>query len=382
MKLCLLILVSLSFLAAAKKNNVFMVSSVSSESDDQSSLISVRYKKGVPSNEIKIEEHGTFIQVKVPNTVVSEPGTFYDGNSPYFRKVAAFQIDESTVGFRLFVTQETKSLISSLSTEYLSDRLLIHLDHKTVKPVLIDDSPPVEEVIARTTVRNNIKDPAEEMKATTVVPEQASTAKMSDELKEKLGYITIVIAIFMAIVIASIMVRKLTSRIREPAAAEKSPVMKTLASQKLAPKQTLTLVEVGGQQVLLGVSPDGISFLTSIDDTPKVTAPPQMMSSHAPQQVSATPNPLLQSPKGPTMNQSAGRANQMLESLTKKTMEPKANYQRKSTSPSLDKIMAEKDYEGVKTNFSSQTKASPNESKSIEDVTNLIRSKLKNLPSV
>ena len=207
MKLIILSLVfSLAVTGAAQKKKSFLIEAVKSESDDQSSLVSILYKKGVPNTDVEIEEHGTFIQIKIPRTVVPSPGTFYDGNSPYFRKVAAFQVDDTTVGIRLFVTQETKSLMSSLSTEYLKDRLLIHLDHKTVKPVHIDDSPPVEEIIARTTVRNDIKDPAEIMKGN--VESSVKSNGLSKELSNKLAYVTVVSAIFMFLVICIVMIKR------------------------------------------------------------------------------------------------------------------------------------------------------------------------------
>ena len=99
---------------------------------------------------MSVDKHGTFIQISLPQTFVPESGKFYDGNSPFFRIVTIFQFSESVVGIRLFITQETKILMSSLSIEYMRDQILTHLDHKSVKPIKIDDSPPVEEIIAKT----------------------------------------------------------------------------------------------------------------------------------------------------------------------------------------------------------------------------------------
>ena len=80
-----LIILSLVFFfavtGAAQKKKSFLIEAVKSESDDQSSLVSILYKKGVPNTDVEIEEHGTFIQIKIPRTVVPHPA-FYDGNSP------------------------------------------------------------------------------------------------------------------------------------------------------------------------------------------------------------------------------------------------------------------------------------------------------------
>ena len=383
MKFISILLLSMFLTAATDKAKTFQVKSIGSESDDQSSLVSIRYKKGVPSSKVKVEEHGTFIQIRIPQTVVMEPGTFYDGNSPYFRKVAAFQIDESTVGVRLFVTQETKSLVSSLSTEFLSDRLLIHLDHKTIKPVHIDDSPPVEEIIARTEVRNDIKDPAVEMKL--IDEPKPSAASMSDDLKDKLSYITVVAAIFMMLMIASVMIKKYRFRSKSGPSEVSEGHLRTLASHKLAPKQSVTLIEVGKQKVLLGVSPDGISYLTSIDEN-KNQAP-------APAPAPAPAHTMVREPLVPRLQQKAdfdrqqgqnlrsSVPNKTLESLTEKdTLRKKQPAKSKSTSPALERMLSSDESSGVRTKFSSQK--TEGDSKSIEDVTNLIRSKLKNLPSV
>ena len=345
------------------------MSSLKSESDDQSSLVSILFDKGIPTQKVQFEEHGTFIQIKIPNTLVLESGKFYDGNSPYFRKIATFQIDDITAGIRLFATQETKSIIGSLSSEYLNDRLLIHLDHKTVKPVHIDDSPPVSEIIARTTVRKDIEDPAKKVERSLAASESPPNL---DELKEKLSYIAAISAVFLVIFGLFVVFKRIVVKKNELPSDIPITTMKTLASYPLAPKQKLTLIQVGHQKILLGVSPDSISYLTTIEEN----QPTGNIQNHM---VNQTRAQFLQEPNSSVTQPIRSSTQKKLEPLPKKTRtdSPTSVAEKilRSGSSAMD---TQGKYEGVRAEFSSKK----SEPKSIEDVTNLIRSKLKNLPSV
>ncbi|SMF66519.1 flagellar biosynthetic protein FliO [Pseudobacteriovorax antillogorgiicola] len=360
-------------------SKTFEVSAVKTDVDDQSSLISILYKDGVPKKDVTIEEHGTFIQVKVPATTVLEPGKFYDSKGPYFRKIATFQIDEQTAGIRMFVTQETKSLIGSLTTEFLNDRLLIHLDHKTVKPVHIDDSPPVGEVIARTKVRHDIEDPAKKIREAQSDSSKNEADMLGEELHEKLIYITIIGGGFLMLFFMSLTIRRLIAKTGLPRPDGKAVPMRTVASYSLAPKQNLTLVEVGRHQVLLGVSPDGINYLTSIPpDQPSSVGPSHDSLSY----VRRSESPLLNQTKAPLGGQKPMNSNPAMETMNpvNRVMKKVAKEAEKGkrNEPQMNRDQGQ-EYEGVKTSFSTQKSG---DSRSIEDVTNLIRSKLKNLPSV
>jgi hypothetical protein len=47
--------------------------------------------------------------------------------------------------------------------------------------------------------------------------------------------------------------------------------MRVLSSIAVGQKQKLTLVQVGGQQLLIGVGPESINLITAIEPRPKVT---------------------------------------------------------------------------------------------------------------
>ena len=69
----------------------------------------------------------------------------------------------------------------------------------------------------------------------------------------------------MLMIIASIMVKKLRlgSGMESLSSATQ---MKTLATQKLYPKQSITLIEIDKKKILLGVITDGVNFITNIEN--------------------------------------------------------------------------------------------------------------------
>lgn len=348
-------------------SDLAMQTKLDSESDEESTLVSVLFKEKAPLGETKVEEHGTFIQVKIPKTIVANTGKFYDGNSPYIRKIAIFQIDDTTAGIRLFVTQDTDTIVPALSTETLSDRLLIHIDHKIVKVPHIDDSPPVEKIIASTEVRKDIKDPAKLVKENKekelVESSDLKESVASSISKEDLENIAIMLAVIIPLMIMSLLVRRVMSR------SKKGDVqgypMKTLASYSLAPKQNLTLVEVGKQQILLGVSPDGINYLTSISDQKEAAQEKPVHRAMPIHQNTTLPKPRMQK--------------EVLRKPLKQSSELQRNRVSK-TEPSDNQSSAIRDRNSY--DRTGKSKTISDESRSIEDVTNLIRSKLKDLPNI
>ena len=388
----LAILISLSPLTMAN-DKITDAIAVQSESTDESSLVTVVTKGLTLAGIAQPEAHSTFIQIVLPNTQSSLKGEFFDGDSPFIRKVALFSVGETDLGLRLFTSQDPKTIIGSLSVQPLKGRLLIHLDHKTIPPPLTG-IPSVEEVVANTIVKNDIADPAlqssenvaklaadeksvtPEVPASAVVaakesvavePEPAPTepvidstslpsipANISHELLEnKMIYVTVFVIFFIVFIGGSLLAKKtLTTGFKPKKSAKLGSDLYPIAHYQVGPKQKISLLEIDNHKILIGVSAEQISYLTTIDGDSNSGSGPAVKA-QAPSSRQLSPQRTLeQTPYSRQVRQDS--------SIAQKPPQPKPAPPQSPTRPA----------------------PRSDDQKSIEDVTNLIRKKLKNLPNV
>jgi flagellar protein FliO/FliZ len=402
---------------------------IDGESDQKSSVITLRYDSKPGFQKPLVEAHGSFLQIVLPNTLVLKPGVFQDANSPYIRKFAPFQLDEDTAALRLFVTKEAENLAPAVSVDILENRVLIIVDHekaeKAIGPafngVPVRGGPSPEEVVKQVAVRSDIPDPislmanpktlepsapdraplpspallgeaavaqsapgsasalrtplATPMKAEAqAAGSEASPPRWADSIETKL----IAVAIFCALMIGLLIALKSWRRVATkalPPGADFS--LRTLASHALGPKQKITVIQVGQEQILLGVSPEGISFLTSLRPQTENPSMGRMPLDPSLYQKTLSPSPkrapLREAeealPRPSTISRSANRQT--------RDMEPRTSGAEPGSS-----IRYGVGDEGIK-NLKSKTASAPSANdESLEDVTRLIRKKLKDLPKV
>jgi flagellar biogenesis protein FliO len=379
--------------------------SVVGESTEQSSLVQLAFNTKIgDENNVSIEDHGSFLQIVITGISVLNPGTFYDGNSPFIRKIAAFQIDEAKVGVRLFVTKDANLVKPAVTFDRLGKQLAIHLDHELIKqshtPAPVPGVPSAEEVIENTQIRKDIPDPAAEThgkkELIEVEKNQAKPTFLNGlisadgPLDAKLD----AVAIFSAIILLVYLIGWALKRhhLRKPSgSAQLEPLqMKTLSTYAIAPKQSLKLIEIGSKKVLLSVSPDGINYLTSIENDNSNRNQQSISASHQ------SVNRPIQAMPTPPLQMTEGRARTSNHLLTDETPRRKTNPTRSVKNRSTaSKILDDSSEDGVRVSLNSsrtnkvgsQTRSHddadiPAQSASIEDVTNLIRRKLKDLPKI
>ncbi|HYX39257.1 MAG TPA: flagellar biosynthetic protein FliO [Oligoflexus sp.] len=363
---------------------------IDGESDQKASIITVRYdsKPGFPKP--KVEAMGSFIQVTLPSTMVPKPGQFIEANSPYIRKFAAFQLDEQTAGLRMFVTKEASHLVGAVTTDILENRVVIMLDHVEAEKQLlahfdgvpVTGGPTAEEVVKKTEVRSDIPDPAK----TQVAPKEAAakaqvapatapeTPAWSDGLQDKLVLVTGFLAVMLMLLIGMKSWRRMMTK-KWPGAPVEDYSLKTLATHAVGPKQKLTVVQVGQEQILLGVSPDNINFLTSLKKPSETQAQPRVAIDPAMFQKQALPKEAQVRRSGPVLDDVSPRP---------------APRQRATPRSELPEPGSAISYgisdQGIK-NMKSQNRASSeprasDEPSSVDDVTRMIRKRLRDLPKV
>lgn len=390
-----LLLLTLSPIARAQETPASPVlmnlGPIDGESDQKQSIITIRYDSKPGFAKPQVEAHGTFLQVLLPNTIVLKPGLFTEANSPYIRKFAAFQIDENTAGVRLFVTKEAAHLLPAISTDILENRVVVMLDHAKAEKELLANfngvpvagGPSPEQIVKATEVKNDIPDPVQLMSkdkdAAAVTPQEISStvttlprkasdkakveetaaegkkeARWADSIESKLVIVTVFVAIMLMILLALKTWRRMAVKTIAPGALQDFS-LKTLATHALGPKQKISVVQVGQEQFLLGISPDSINFLTSLrkEEAPRVQIDPQLFQKTI-------------APKAPVR-------------------EKVLNDVRTNEKPVREKTVAEPGSSiryGVGDQGIKNLKASPKEPESLDDVTRLIRKKLKDLPKV
>jgi flagellar biogenesis protein FliO len=332
---------------------------IDGESDDKGTTITVRLdKKPTWGTVPELQNHGAFLQLVLPETIVPEPGKFFDGGSPFVPKIAVFQLTPSEAGIRFFLASDAAKTRAALSSALLDNRIVLTLDHQKLATDLAESQPvetlgPVaagaavesaatetpeeipdyvdaiakvesaESVIARTQIDRELPPPAEVLKAeapasaavasaasaaapmplpktsgaeagakpAALVPKpgvaKATAAKAlaaaaplapleedgslkrlgsnaGIDLREKLVQVTLFFGAMLGLLLLSFAMRS-TLRRRTRALTGEQPIdMKMLASLPLASRQKLSLVQVGDERILIGVTPENVTFIANL----------------------------------------------------------------------------------------------------------------------
>lgn len=341
---------------------------VTTEVEGDLTIVTARLNTSPEWKDIGIEEHGTFLQIKMPNTQIPTSGEFIDGNGPFLKKLATFQVGDSDGAIRLFLNQDASKAKLATTAELLGDRLVVTIDHKKLEQLITPpqksatDSPSASEIIAKTTVEKDQPSPGELVAATGSIA-NANTPKASQPIQDLYGQLTKV-AGFCGLLFIFFLAAQMIRRKRGKNTAMKSgfdavepATLKILSSINLGQKQRLTLVQVGTQQILLGVGQDTINMLTTIESKSK-------NANFATQLQMANPNAeiRLKAPEELPVVKSPRRTLSTASSAT--------SSHAKTTSTSINIAI---DDEGPR--------SIPNKSaKKDDDITRMLRDRLRNLP--
>ena len=106
------------------------VGAIDGETEDKLTIVTIRLS-GQPDwrEPPRIQDHGHFLQVILPKTVVTDPGRFFDGAGPFLSKIVAYQLSASDSVVRLFVHGDASRIKAVTSAELLGDRVLVTIDH-------------------------------------------------------------------------------------------------------------------------------------------------------------------------------------------------------------------------------------------------------------
>ena len=256
---------------------------IDGEVEGNLTTMTIRLDKEPTWNKLtEVQDHGSFLQLILPGTLVPEPGKFFDSGNKIVPKIAAFQLTPSDAGIRLFVDKNAAKVKQAMMAETLGSRIILTIDNALLTGLLSETelraeivgppAPPeltAEQVIAKTEVRHDEPAPSDRHKAE-LNSKAIGSATSSFDFREKLTQVALFSVVMLLLLLVSRFFKPFLKR-RAGATGDfnlEPPVtIKTLASLNLASRQKVSLLQVGGEKILIGITPENVSFLTTIGAT-------------------------------------------------------------------------------------------------------------------
>lgn len=365
--------------AQAQDQPYVVLGKIDSDQAQDLSVVTIRLDKNPPWKKVYVDEHGEFLQISLPNTIVSEPGKFIDGKGPYLAKITAYQVQPDKAMIRIFVKEKASAILKATEAEILDNRIVVTIDHKSLAPLetklnTIDQSAPISKTDKKV-----------------MSPEYKKGALSPTNDYQNLLQQFAIMVVFLTLIILGWLTIKRIIRNRQFASGQMDTIkMKAIGHLALAPKQKLSLVQIGSEKFLLSVSSDSIAFLAKINNDriqPAIATSSSIsaddfeqraykMQQHVQKAMAekqiiqqklkpSTPRPLIETKK----TKNAPNSNQEV----KKSQPKHKNTSNKSA------INYRIDDNGI-TDTAELTEEKTEET--IKDVTQLIREKLKSLPKL
>lgn len=408
---------------AAAASDLVTIGTIDGESDARMSIINIRLDRNPGWSRVsELQDHGSFLQLVIPNALVPEPGKFFDGNNPYLPKVAVFQLTPSDAAVRLFANRDAARIKQASQAEILGNRIVLTVDHARLAsgtaaaeaPVGPFVGPPVpeelrptpsisaEDVIAKTEVRHDIPAPSDALKGTNGA--EVATSPLATggiDLREKLTSVTIFSGVMLVGLLIFWMARPYMKRRAAAARGETEPQisMRTIASLPLAARQKVSLIQVGDEKILIGVTPEAVTFLTAIGKSAPQAAPAPApfanMTRSLPFARALEDNsPAVDLKPAPVLKNIEGNDEESLRAAYSRPATPspegrpvaKPAKARPAPSGRINLSVGEDGVKSLVSRTATRTKSNDGEGedsqKAIDDVTRLIREKLKTLRTI
>lgn len=382
------------------------IGEIDGEADAKMTILNVRLDKAPTSQStFELQDHGSFLQLNLKDAIVPEPGKFFEGSNPYLPKVAVFQVGPNEAGIRFFASKNTAKIKQALSAEALGNRIMLTIDNAKLEGLLAAapasvelvgppaelaaKTPTAESIIAKTEVKTDIPEPAALFKGTAGKP--AADAKLGSgglDLRSKLINVSIFSGALLGLLGLTWLLKPYLRRKAQAKGLvqETAVSMRSLATLPLAARQKIQLIQVGNQQILLGVGPDNVTFLTTIaggQPAPIAPAAPAPAPQAIPQSFSrllSERSEALEMKQTPVLKKIPGNDPESLAA-------PKAPEKKVETARvSGGRINVSVGEDGVKQVLPKKTKELAKDDgegqKAIDDVTRMIREKLKTLRTI
>jgi len=350
------------------------LNTVESDADSDISRITVIFSQPINPTKVALSEHGTFLQLEIADSQAAKPGTFMETTSPYFKKIAIFQPETSSSSIRIFA-DDALQIKQTIKMDIVENRVILTLNHKEFlalqqpKTALPEQTASLQKAdIATSLASQQSANDAKEKVAALSTDSPKREEKMS--LAANMRNASLFIAFILILAIAAFYMKGVIKNQKSLGSNSDLVSMKRLSTMALNAKQQLSLIEVGGEKLLLAVSNDSVSLITHIQkpEAPiKLSATKQM----APEIAGPAVRKALPSMESKSMDNRSFRSSDQ-DSLPRKSIFQKNVDQENETSAPIkgSKINVKIDDNGAKANSTD----------AIKDVTSIIRQKMKDLP--
>ncbi len=338
-------MIAVSSALHAEEPKLLNLQNIESTISEDAATITLSFNEPVSERVFDLKEQDGFFQITMPNTLVLENNKFYDGKAPFLKKIAVYQVSPNSAVARIYVgaydlSKSTKAILKTTMTgKNAVVRLPLSIFHKDVIT------------------------PA----STHEAPAKSPTLLLGDHDLEfyiqRLGIFSI---LFFASIFSFLSLKRFQKNKVFKAAGDGNFKMKTLSQLVLSPRQKLCLIQVGSEQILIAVSPDQVTLMTRLanPDAPKNLAIAETDGTDHRRKISTykRPEKFLDSLKQ-TMNGIEGKA------------EIQQEFVEQPSAPEKKSIHYAIGDDGI----ADKTKESK---RAIDDITRLIREKLKALPQI
>lgn len=389
------------------KNKIFIIRNIDGDSSDKLSVITIRLNHMISGEIPKITSHDGFLQFILRNTIIKNPGEFVELKGPILKKIVAVQADEKDTLIRIFTKKNSFEVMEASEIDFLNKRIVFSVDHNRFyshvdkdnsKFINTDKDFSKEDVINNNSLKSDMPSDIDKMESNNNLSSDHSSFR---EYLENLAWM------FFGLILTGLAMLSLRRVFRNRKLMKYSSVsvpMRTLNDLVLAPRQKLSLVQVGAEQLLLSVSPDGISLISHMDEFKN------KMTEKKLDKFSSKSDQIF----GPVIS---GKKFNVESDLLRKSLTEEKSFSENSskfdieTTRKNNRISSNKKYNhSVQRSFDSQKKRQPGKSvefrvddngisntkkidkkamlsknsteNAIEDVTQLIREKLKSLPKL
>jgi flagellar biogenesis protein FliO len=316
------------------------------ETQGSLTAVTLRLSEKPAWGQIAPKLHGNFLQFDLPNTMVTNPGQFQEGDGKFIAKVVAFQATEKDAAFRIFLLPAAPKDMNVWRAEVLEKQLIISVAHSGA-----------DAIIATTRVEStSSKAPSELLQTQDGKPEAFATFDKKLQRNLKISTWFAIAGIFM---IGFLYWLRPRMRLRKQSGRQSDePLIRVLATENLGHKQQIRLIEAAGEKILLSITPTGIQFLTTLSQpAAQPMLPPSFMHAMATAPQRALPE-------------------QTSEFESSQSYSPPKRTNLEMRAPAKAEAPQRK---------SSTNKTPINDkasTQSVNDVTKMIRERLKNLPQI
>ena len=327
---------------------------IGTESTDKFSLVTLKLNGAPTRSNIQLNNKGSYAQTILPNVKIGSIDNFIDAQSPYLSKIALFSDDQDRSVLRVFSDLDASDIIRATELEYIGNRIVLSLDHtllgKNKTATAIEAAPPTPSLEQLPLKQEN--------KAFNRVLQKSAIASG--------------VLLFLALMLLSL--RRVFRNRRILDEENGAIAMKVLNSISLSPRQKLSVIQIGEEQLLFSQESGRLELIKEIHQKRAVERQTlQRATQKQAQRISRTSEPRDPKRRTTGFKESAIKKQNAdkVESTNPKIKETKSrkNTSRINVSIGDDGIQNNSD----ETNPSHQT---------LEDVTQIIRNKLKNLPNM